>query len=181
MTTDPGSSEPIWERSPAGAAGSTLPGAADDVPPALFAHLRSHLEAEQALLDEYAALVDRSPSAALRYLMALLMDDEKHHHHLFRAIAASADAEQEVGGKPVLPGYDLGDVHDREVTRMTEALLAEEKRDAHELRRLLGEMGAVEDSQLWRLLVELMEHDTRKHIAILRFVKRHLGRPGRGD
>jgi hypothetical protein len=29
---------------------------------------------------------------------------------------------------------------------------------------------------LWSVLVELMERDTQKHIAILRFVRKHAGR-----
>jgi hypothetical protein len=31
----------------------------------------------------------------------------------------------------------------------------------------------VKDTSLWELLVELMQHDTEKHLAILRFVQKH--------
>jgi hypothetical protein len=34
----------------------------------------------------------------------------------------------------------------------------------------------VKDSSLWSLLVELMQRDTQKHIAILRFVTKHARR-----
>ena len=51
-----------------------------------------------------------------------------------------------------------------------------EARDARELKRLQRELRDVKDTTLWSLLVDLMQRDTQKHIAILRFVRKHAGR-----
>ncbi len=48
-----------------------------------------------------------------------------------------------------------------------------EQKDARELKRLQRELRMVKDTSLWGLLVDLMQRDTRKHIAILRFVRNH--------
>jgi hypothetical protein len=47
-----------------------------------------------------------------------------------------------------------------------------EERDIAELKRLKRELRDVKDTSLWELLVELMQRDTEKHIAILKFVRK---------
>jgi hypothetical protein len=51
-----------------------------------------------------------------------------------------------------------------------------EEQDRRELKRLRRQLRDVKDTTLWDLLVELMERDTERHIAILRFVSKHTGR-----
>ena len=53
----------------------------------------------------------------------------------------------------------------------TERLLAFEKEDAKELRRLRKELRRSQGYPLLPLLVNLMLHDTAKHIDILRFIR----------
>ena len=62
------------------------------------------------------------------------------------------------------------------VIDLTEQLIQKEQQDGHELERLQRELRDVKDTTLWSLLVDLMERDTQKHIAILRFAKKHAGR-----
>jgi hypothetical protein len=62
------------------------------------------------------------------------------------------------------------------VIDLTDQLLQKEQADAQELKRLRRELRDVKDTSLWGLLVDVMERDTQKHIAILRFAKRHAGR-----
>jgi hypothetical protein len=64
-----------------------------------------------------------------------------------------------------------------EVLEVTERLLEREEGDLLELKRLRKELSDVKDTTLWGLLVELMERDTDKHIAILRFARRHARHP----
>jgi hypothetical protein len=47
-----------------------------------------------------------------------------------------------------------------------------EQADREELRRLRRELRKFEDRTLWGLLVELMQRDTDKHIAIVDFAQR---------
>jgi hypothetical protein len=141
----------------------------------LYAHLTSHVEAESALLKEYSAAAQTSPSKALSYLVNLLIEDEIRHHRIFRELADSLKTEALLGGKdPVVPYMDFDQVanHDA-VLDVTARLLDQEERDAHELKRLRHELRSVKDTSLWGILVELMERDTQKHIAILRFAREH--------
>jgi hypothetical protein len=63
-------------------------------------------------------------------------------------------------------------VHDDAVLREeTEKLLAFEREDERELRRLRRELRKEHGSPLLPLLVNLMIRDTEKHIDILRFIR----------
>ena len=55
---------------------------------------------------------------------------------------------------------------------LTDELLEKEEEDVKELKRLQRELREVKDTSLWSLLVDLMERDTQKHIAILKFAKK---------
>jgi rubrerythrin len=141
----------------------------------LYAHLTSHVEAERGLLKEYSAAAETSPSKALRYLVNLLIEDEIRHHRIFMEIADSLKTEALLGGEdPTVPyiDFDQATNHDA-VIDLTEQLLRKEQQDAQELKRLRRELRDVKDTSLWSLLVDLMQRDTQKHIAILRFAKKH--------
>ena len=45
------------------------------------------------------------------------------------------------------------------------------KQDPRELKKLQKELRDVKDTTLWSLLVDLMQRDTEKHIAILDFAQ----------
>ena len=144
----------------------------------LYAHLTSHVEAERGLLEEYRTAAEQSPSKALRYLVDLLIEDEIRHHRIFNELADSLKTEALLGGKdPIVPHLDFGRAANNEaVIDLTEQLLQNEQKDAQELKRLQRELRDVKDTSLWGILVDLMERDTQKHIAILRFAKKHAGR-----
>jgi hypothetical protein len=56
--------------------------------------------------------------------------------------------------------------------------LASEKKDRDELKELRREVRPIEDRTLWGVLLELMQRDTDKHIAIIEFGQRQ-ARPKR--
>ena len=161
-----------------------LPGMSDDffVPPEgasvwerdLFAHLTNHVEHEGKLLSEYVHLAETTDSKALAYVIRLLLDDERRHHSQFAELAASLKSEAELrAADPVIPRLDF-DRADRDVAlEVTRRLLANEEADAVELKRLRKDLRDVEDTTLWALLVETMQRDTEKHMAVLRFVEDH--------
>jgi len=135
------------------------------------------VEAERGLLEEYSAVAERSSSKAFSYLVNLLIEDEIRHHRLFLELAKSLKTEAELaGGDPVVPYMDFADADRAAVLDATKELLASEEQDALELKRLQHELRDVKDTTLWGLLVDLMQRDTQKHIAILRFVKKHARR-----
>ena len=140
-------------------------------------HLTQHVEKERALLEEYTEVAEGTNSKSLAYLINLLIEDERRHHRLFAELAASL--QNAIDGRSEgssVPELDLYRVDRAEVLAVTSKLLQNEEDDAIELKRLHQELGIVKDTTLWGLLVELMQRDTDKHIAILRFAQRHAKR-----
>jgi hypothetical protein len=143
----------------------------------LWTHLTSHVEAERGLLEAYSAVAEQSSSKAFSYLVELLIDDEIRHHRLFAELAESLKTQAELSGEdPIIPNVDFVRTDRAGVLDATKQLIASEEQDAQELKRLQRELRDVKDSTLWSLLVDLMQRDTQKHIAILRFVRKHARR-----
>jgi hypothetical protein len=144
----------------------------------LYAHLTSHVEAERGLLQEYRTAAETSPSKALRYLVNLLIEDEIRHHRIFTELSESLKNDALLkDSDPSIPYIDFDKSSNRDaVIDLTDQLLRREQADAQELKRLGRLIRDVKDTSLWGLLVDVMERDTQKHIAILRFAKKHAGR-----
>jgi rubrerythrin len=140
----------------------------------LFEHLTDHTRREGAMLSEYAAIAEATESKALKYVLDLLLEDERRHHRYFNELAASLKSQAELSADdPAVPRLDLDRVDRAELRATTDRLLEHERSDAKELERLRKELRDVKDTTLWGLLVEIMERDTEKHIAMLRFVQQH--------
>lgn len=144
----------------------------------IFDHLTKHIVQERELLDEYAHAARKTKSKALAYLINLLVEDERRHHGLFKQLAQSLKSGAELRPEsPEVPRMDFHKESRAEVLEVTERFLKREEDDLRELRHLYYELSDVNNTTLWGLLVELMERDTDKHIAILRFAYRHAKRP----
>jgi len=140
----------------------------------LWTHLTSHVKAERDLLEKYSAVAKQSQSKAFGYLVNLLIEDEIRHHRIFNELAKSLESEALLSGKePPIPYPDFDKADQAVLRETTEELLDSEERDARELKRLQHELHALKDVSLWGLLVDLMQRDTEKHIALLSFVKKH--------
>ena len=140
----------------------------------LFAHLTSHVEAERGMLQDYSAVAERTKSKAFGYLVHLLIEDEIRHHRLFSEFAESLKTEAGLsGGDPAVPYMDFNQVDGDAVRDGTRHLMENEERDLGELKRLQHDLRSVKDTSLWSILVDLMQRDTEKHIAILRFIRDH--------
>jgi hypothetical protein len=144
----------------------------------LYASISSHVAQEEAIVDEYRKLSESAPSAAFRYLAALILQDEVRHHRLFLELAQSIKSFSEV---PDAPGpmadlRDLGVDKDRALP-LTRLFLEIEREDLKELKRIAKSIKPVRKTTLWSLVVELMEDDTKKHIRILEFIEDRLRHP----
>lgn len=140
----------------------------------MFDYLTNHARIEGQLLDGYLAAAEHTQSKALAFLIGLLVEDERRHHRIFSDLAASLKAEAELRGEPpLIPGLDFAAADRESVLALTRLLIANEEKDAKELKRLRKDLRDVEDTTLWALLVDTMQLDTDKHIAILKFVERH--------
>jgi rubrerythrin len=143
----------------------------------LYAHLISHVENERELLEQYRDVASSSQSNAFRYLSSLIIEDEIRHHRIFAELASALKNESELSGaEPVVPRLDSWGPDAAQVVELSDYLLEQEYADAKELRHLAGGLKDVRDSTMWQLLVRIMEMDTKKHIEILNFTKRHARR-----
>jgi hypothetical protein len=140
----------------------------------LYAHLTSHVGNERGLLEKYSKVAEETESKAFRYLVQLLIEDEIRHHRMFGELAASLEAVALLSGdEPLVPYLDFDRADRAAVLAGATELLENEESDLADLKRLQRELRDVKDTSLWGLLVELMQRDTEKHIAILRFVREH--------
>ena len=140
----------------------------------MFTYLTTHAKTEGQLLDGYLNAAKSTSSKALAYVIGLLVEDERRHHRHFTDLAQSLKVEAELsGGDPVVPWLDFQQADREAVLELTQQLIANEEKDAAELKRLRKDMRDFEDTTLWALLVETMQLDTEKHLTILRFVKHH--------
>ena len=137
----------------------------------LLAHFHDHLEGEMELLETYAGVRDGAPEY-VRYLIDLIMADEGRHHQMFRELVNRVRSDidwREYG--PRVPYITRKRQDAKGMIGATEALLSFEREDQKALQRLRKELRPVRDTTLFSLLVELMELDTKKHIAILEFIR----------
>jgi len=142
---------------------------------ALLEHLTEHIKAEGELLATYQRVVDDAESDYASYLFALIVEDEVRHHRLFGEFANALRASVERVSDAKVPMVETVKDPD-ELLEITERLLNAEKDDARELKRLArdDQLRAMQGLSLWPLLIELMEHDTKKHQMILRFIRGRL-------
>ncbi|MDO8361314.1 MAG: hypothetical protein Q7V88_00310 [Actinomycetota bacterium] len=143
----------------------------------MFEFLTSHARRESQMLDGYLSAAEASESKAFAYLVGLLMEDERRHHRQFSDLAKSLKTEAELSSaEPVVPRLDLHRGDREAILRLTHELIANEEDDAAELKRLRKELRDLEDTTLWALLVETMQLDTAKHLAVLHFIEQHAKR-----
>jgi rubrerythrin len=132
--------------------------------------LRNHGAREGAALEAYRRVLDESSAnEGVRYLIRLILDDEHRHHQVFAEMANALQSFiEELSVEPQVPG--LAPERDPALLDVTRRLLALEKEDAKELRQLRKSLRGAPKSMLHPLLVDLMRHDTAKHIAILEHI-----------
>lgn len=137
--------------------------------------LGEHGPREGAALAAYQQLAERVDDPGVRYLIELIMTDEERHHRVITEMLHQIQSfVWDTHVEPQVP-Y-LSTMVDAELRDATERLIELEKDDAKELRRLKRQMHGQPSSSMLPLLVELMEHDTAKHIAILKLIRAHVKR-----
>lgn len=134
-------------------------------------HLQWHMDTEREVLRSYGHMAEETSSDHVRYLINLILDDEVRHHRLFAEMVAWLRAESESRNpmEPSLPS--ARGVVEADLKAKTEELLEIEHEDARELEALKSELDAVADTRWWRALIETMEHDTKKHIGLLEYIR----------
>ncbi|MDX2381089.1 MAG: hypothetical protein QNM02_15165 [Acidimicrobiia bacterium] len=145
----------------------------------MWTFLTDHIRLEGEMLREYLDEAEGSESKALSYLLNVLVEDERRHHRYFSELASALKSDAELDPtEPVIPRLDLDRIDRADLLTSTRRLIEHEREDLTALKRLRKELHDVEDTTLWAVLVDVMLHDTEKHISILRFVEQH-ARPRR--
>lgn len=146
----------------------------------LLEHLTHHLEMETGLLETYERLARESESEYVSYLLSLIGEDEARHHRLFEELvnALRAPVDRDVG--TMVPTVATP-VNAPELLKVVEQFVKAERTDKRELRRLAHRRSirTMRGHSLWPLLIELMQRDTEKHLAILSFIRTQLKRDAR--
>ncbi len=136
--------------------------------------LRAHGERERAVVAGYQRLEESSNDEAIKYLARLIIDDEERHRQVLEEMANRL--ESWIAGRTVGPSTPaLVPQVDRGLLDATHELIHLEHEDAKELRLLQRELRYAPATSLLPLLVELMLHDTEKHIEILHFIRAYSG------
>lgn len=137
---------------------------------AIFDLVRTHADREEEALLSYQRLAEQVEDEGVRYLVRLIMEDEARHHKQISAMVNELQSfVSELDVQPRVP--NLGVRHSAALRKETDRLLAIEREDAKELRRLRREMRGRHGYGVFPLLVDLMLHDTAKHIEILRYLR----------
>lgn len=128
----------------------------------LYDHVCGHVVEEGAILGEYQRL-----------------EDERRHHATFNDLAEAIKqmGELRLEDAPIPSLHGLRGDRDR-ITETTERLLKAERDDAKKLNTLAEKLEDVKETTLWGLLIELIQHDTEKHIMILKFIRKHAKKSG---
>lgn|GEM_PF-1055083 len=146
----------------------------------VFRHLSDHIASESEFISAYRELAEApaTPEAA-RYLIQLILEDEERHHRVLHEIMTAVGnriaSRSDPDAVPNLPH----EPPNRVLEEVTGRFLAAERADAKQLRALRKKLGPFRDTSMWALLVELIEHDTAKHIRILTFIRDHVVRQPR--
>ena len=138
----------------------------------LVDQIRWHMDSERDVLTRYGELAAEAPDEHVRFLMNLILQDEIRHHQLFAEMADRLRSEIEQRGDTGLPELTHSG-HADLLKQQTAELLAVEREDIKELKRLRKELRKVADTEWWAVLVDVMESDNRKHIRLLEFIRDH--------
>jgi rubrerythrin len=130
---------------------------------------QAHVREEEHFLDSYRELVDAVDQPGARLLVELIIEDEERHHGLMARLAREAREAEEADGDTVVPQFSAEDV--ARLLEPTERFLDAERDDRRRLRALASALKPLRDTNVWPLVIELMELDTRKHIRILEFLR----------
>lgn len=136
----------------------------------LYEHIAEHIESEAGMLELYQTLVE-SEHPLVRYMAQLIAEDEARHHRLFEqwleAMQSGAEWTQIASG---MPAIDVGPTSAKTLT-LLDSLIDFEKDDLRSTRRLRKAIATMPDTNIWDIIVKLVIADTKKHLAMLKFIR----------
>jgi hypothetical protein len=105
-------------------------------------------------------------------VLRLILDDERRHHTVLDAMLDRVRAEVEWREPDSATPY-IRSVQDRHALRESlSRLLADERTDLRRVRSLKRRLRRQRGTSMLWLMVDMLECDTRKHVRMLRFLRR---------
>ena len=138
----------------------------------LLAFVTTHVEREGELLASYQAIAEHSSDEYVRYLTNLIITDERRHHELLEEMANYLRAG--VDGSDLRPRVPwlTRPAHPTALREAAARLARSERRDRRELLRFRRRLRPIRSTSLLPVLVNAMLLDTKKHLLLLRAIRR---------
>jgi rubrerythrin len=130
----------------------------------------THVREEARFLEAYEQLCKGIEDPGARFLIELILEDERRHHGIFERLAESARSDT-ASSSPPIPSPTREEAES--ILEPTKRFLEAEIEDRGHLRDLAKQLDGAGDN-LWSLLIELMDLDTRKHVRILEYLRDRL-------
>ena len=143
-----------------------------DADRALITLLGDHVANEAAVLHAWDELAARAPEPHVRYIAGLIVEDERVHHALLAEMLerVRSDAQWQTT-EPGIPWVRAP--KDRQALLFAiENLERVERSDLRRVRALRRRLRAQRRTSLLWALADLLESDTRKHLRLLKFLRR---------
>lgn len=139
---------------------------------ALINALAAHTAGEAEALRAWGELAADAPEPHVRYIAQIVLEDEHDHHELLTAMLERARSDAQ--WRTTEPGIPwVRTPSDRTaLLRATDNLMRAERSDLRKLRSLRRHLRPQRNTSLLWALAEMLESDTRKHLRLLRFLRR---------
>lgn len=139
----------------------------------LMHEFQSHAEHEERSLAGYRENAGQSPDPLISFLFELIVaDEEKHHQLMGRMIAKLKDELVSTSAQmPARNGLDSAER--KRLVKAVEELIDAERKGVEEHEHLRKASRKLR-RDVFELFYDVMIHDSRKHLAILDFLRRRL-------
>lgn len=135
----------------------------------------AHVRDERYVVARYEKLAETTADPGTRFLLEVILEDERRHHALFERLGASVSEPSHSGQAVPAPPVPEPELRE-ELLSETKHFLEIEREDLTGLKDLARDLKPAAHDTMWRLLVEVMQLDTEKHIRILEFLLHRLER-----
>jgi len=143
----------------------------------LINEFKTHENDEAEWLKMYQKIAGETDDPLVRFLLSLIIADEERHHQIIdRMISRLKNDLISTRPERISQGKKVADAKNAGLGAMLERFLEVERNGIKEYERL-GKASGGSGHALFGLLCSTMVHDSAKHIGILDFLRRRVGKP----
>ena len=144
----------------------------------LMNEFQSHASQEERWLSSYKEIARESSDRLTSFLLGLIVADEERHHELIsRMISKLKDELAWTHGESAARKRVESAENRKRLLASIERFIAAERKGIEDCERLKKASRGL-NRDVFELLYGTMVHDSRKHMAVLEFLRGRLGRAG---